>query len=162
MSPTILKQTILSTNPPDIFLYGDSSKSSKNLFWNIHRANEILRNFTPMVQQRDTGPPTWWWWFCWGNLQDSLEGAPETDVNERDSTKNANNCSKSRKSLSILTKTFSLLKDQCSEKQNGGISAVTVGPAQVQMYGVAVSVYCTKQQKAMWLFLFNNRMSSFI
>ena len=43
-----------------------------------------------------------------GNLQDSLEDDAETVVNESDSTKNANICSCSRKSLVITMKISTL------------------------------------------------------
>lgn len=88
MSPTILKQTILSSNPPDIFsmvilqraqrIFSEiSTEQMKSCVISLQSSKlEIL------VHPRDAGE-----YVEGGNLQDSLEDAAETVVNESDSTK---------------------------------------------------------------------------
>ena len=105
MSPTILKQTILSSNPPDIFsmvilqraqrIFSEiSTEQMKSCVISLQSSKlEIL------VHPRDAGE-----YVEGGNLQDSLEDAAETVVNESDSTKNANIRSCSQKSVVITMK----------------------------------------------------------
>ena len=56
----------------------------------------------------------------------------------------------------ITMKLSTLFYDQCSEKQNGGISAAFSPASLPSKYNCTVRcccVYCTKQQKAMWWYL---------
>ena len=88
MSPTILKQTILSSNPPDIFSMAILQRAQR-IFSEI--STEQMKSCVISLQSskseildhpRDAGE-----YVEGGNLQDSLEDAAETVVNESDSTK---------------------------------------------------------------------------
>ena len=65
-------KTIMNTNAPDIFLWFFQI-AQRNLFWKVHRENEFLRKFSPMVQESDTESPRDAGDYVGENRRDSLE-----------------------------------------------------------------------------------------
>ena len=143
MCPTTFKQTILVSNPPDI-LFSEFFKGLKESFLKQPPAQTkscvVSLQFSKLDHPRDTGNVE--------ETSESLEVDAETDVNDSDNTKMQIFADYEYQSLlnhfENLTSLITLFLDQCSQKQNGAISAaVLVSPAQVQMYA---AVYSAEQQ----------------
>ena len=129
-------KTIMNTNAPDIFLWFFQI-AQRNLFWKVHRENEFLRKFSPMVRASDTGESTWCWWLCRRKSSRQPWNAVETGVKERSKTlQNAILAKIHYWSLNYripgwkFPYSVSCVNTQCSEElQNGGISAAVASPA---------------------------------
>ena len=146
MCPTTFKQTILVSNPPDI-LFSEFFKGLKESFLKQPPAQTkscvVSLQFSKLDHPRDTG-----------NVEESSEideVDAETDVNDSDGTKMQIFADHKYQSLlnhsENLTSMITLFLDQCSQKQNGAISAaIVVSPAQVQMYGVYSTVQYSIEQ----------------